>query len=176
MFLQISCNTSHSCCRFTGALFTFSFSMYLHTCSMMFMTGLWAGQFKTVNLLFRFLFSWYFLITLAVCLGWLSCWKTLPISCYQYGPFHREQSGGIWVMKGYRCPTPLNVIESQTCRDRPPRPPPLPTLHSWFCTYLLFGVAHTASNRSKKFKLFLICEHNFSSLHRRPCFVSLGPY
>ena len=38
MFLQMSCNTSHSCCRFTGVLFFIS--VYVHTCSMMFMSGL----------------------------------------------------------------------------------------------------------------------------------------
>ena len=127
MFLQMSCNTSHSCCRFTRALFTFSFFMYIHTCSMMFMSGLWAGQFRTVKLPSRFLFSRYFLITLAVCLESLSCWKTklLPIRAFPTGT-------AWWVIISlyfgavrlsvilYRCPTPLSVIEPQTCRDPPP--------------------------------------------------------
>ena len=59
MFLQMSCSTCHSCCRFTGALFTFSISMYVHTCSMMFMSGVWAGQFGSVKLPSRFLLARY---------------------------------------------------------------------------------------------------------------------
>ena len=57
--LQMSSSTSHNCYRFTGDLFSFSCSMYVDTCSMM---------FATVKLPSHFL-----LITLAVCLGLLSC-------------------------------------------------------------------------------------------------------
>ena len=93
---------------------------------MMSMLGLWAGQFRTVKLPSRFLFSRYFLITLDVCFGSLSCWKTklLPIRAFP--------TGTAWWMSiclylgavrlsviVYRCPTPLYVIEPQTCRDPP---------------------------------------------------------
>ena len=127
MFLQISCNTSHSCCKFTEALFTFSFSMYLHTCSMMFMTGLRAGQFKNCQAAISLLILLVFLDYPSCVLGVVIVLenvinKLLPIRAFPSGTEWWTSICGIWVMKVYRCPTPLNVIESQTCRDRPPAP------------------------------------------------------
>ena len=109
MFLQMSCNTSHSCCRFTGALFTFFFSMYVHTCSM-FISGLWAGQFRIVKLSSRFLFSRYFLNILAVCLGSLSCWKTKLLLIRAFSAWYVSICLYLGAVRLsvilYRCPTP----------------------------------------------------------------------
>ena len=118
---------------------------------MMFMSGLWCGQFRTVKLPSRFLLSRYFLITLAVCLGSLSCWKTklLPIRAF---PMGTAWWMSICLYLGvvrlsvilYRYPTPLQVIEPQTRRD----PPPCFTVGKTQSDLYLspFGVAHTASN------------------------------
>ena len=97
---QMSCNTSHSCCRFPRALFTFSFSMYVHTCSMMLMSGLWTREFRTVKLQSRFLFSRFPDI------------KLLLIRAFPTGTAW-WMSICLYLRKVilYRCPTPLYVIE-----------------------------------------------------------------
>ena len=52
----------------------------------------------------------------------------------------------------YRCPTPLYVIEPQTCRDLPHVSQLVK--HSQTCTFLLFGVAHIASNCFQRVQTF----------------------
>ena len=93
---------------------------------MMFMSGLRAGQFKTVKLPSFYLSSRHFWITLAVYLGSLSCWKT------KFLPIRAFPTGTVWWMSiclylgavrlseiFYRWPTRLYVIEPQTCRVPP---------------------------------------------------------
>lgn len=150
MFLQISCNTA-------GALFTSSSSMKVHTFSM---------PCHAISPLFL-------LITLAVRLGSLSCWRTklLPIRARPMGTAWWMISAYIWVLYD----APLHCMkQSLKLVDIPPPCFTVMAKHGLPWASLFFVYCLKLFPNSSNF--FSSMNIAFFPLPRCPCFVSSGSY